>query len=54
MSSEELDIILELNLLDNGVNFILKGIDELFDEGHVLREYSSATDVSMNGLNMVC
>jgi hypothetical protein len=49
MSSEELEITLELNLLDNGVDFILKGIDELFDEDHVLREYSSATDISMNG-----
>jgi hypothetical protein len=40
---------LELNLIDNGVNFILKGIDELFDEDHVLREYSKATDISADG-----
>jgi hypothetical protein len=47
MSSEQSDIILELNLLDNGVDFILKGIDELFDEEHVLREYSTATDIAI-------
>ncbi len=49
MSSEESDITLELNLLDNGVDFILKGIDELFDEEHVLREYSTATDITLTG-----
>jgi hypothetical protein len=49
MSSEETDITLELNLLDNGVDFILKGIDELFDEDHVLREYSTAIDITLNG-----
>lgn len=49
MSNEELDTTLELNLLDNGVDFILKGIDELFDEDHVLREYSDATDITMSG-----
>jgi len=49
MSDEELDTTLELNLLDNGVDFILKGIDELFDEDHVLREYSNATDITMSG-----
>lgn len=48
MSSEELNTTLEINLLDNGVDFILKGIDELFDEDHVLREYSDATDISDN------
>ena len=47
MSSEESDIA--LNLLDNGVDFIFKGIDELFDEDHVLREYSTATDISLSG-----
>ena len=49
MSKEESDITLELNLLDNGVDFILKGIDELFDEDHVLREYSTATDITISG-----
>ncbi|MEH2294929.1 hypothetical protein [Nostoc sp.] len=48
MSNEESETILELNLLDNGVDFILKGIDELFDEAHVLREYSSATDITIS------
>lgn len=49
MSNEESDVTLELNLLDNGIDFILKGIDELFDEEHVLREYSTATDISLSG-----
>ncbi len=49
MNSEESDITLELNLLDNGIDFILKGIDELFNEDHVLREYSTATDISLSG-----
>jgi hypothetical protein len=48
MSSEESDSILELNLLDNGMDFILKGIDELFDENHVLREYSTAKDITIS------
>lgn len=49
MSKKESDITLELNLLDNGVDFILKGIDELFDEAHVLREYSTAIDITISG-----
>jgi hypothetical protein len=49
MSIEETETVLELNLLDNGVDFILKGIDELFDENHVLREYSTATDITLSG-----
>jgi hypothetical protein len=31
-------------LLNNGLDFILKGIDELFDD-YVLREYSEAVDI---------
>ncbi|MBD2728566.1 hypothetical protein H6G96_20150 [Nostoc sp. FACHB-892] len=48
MSNEKSDSTLQFNLLDNGVDFILKGIDELFDEDHVLREYSSATDITIS------
>lgn len=48
MSSEESDSILELNLLDNGMDFILKAIDELFNEDHVLREYSTAKDIPIS------
>lgn len=48
MSNEESDITLELNLLDNGVDFILKGIDELFDEEHVLQGYSTAIDITID------
>jgi hypothetical protein len=53
MSSEQSDITLELNLLDSGVDFIFKGIDELFDEDHVLREYSTAIDISLSGYKYV-
>jgi hypothetical protein len=49
IDNEKDDVTLELNLLDNGIDFILKGIDELFDEYHVLREYSAATDINTNG-----
>ncbi|MEH2002102.1 MAG: hypothetical protein V7L00_25775 [Nostoc sp.] len=48
MSNEKSDTTLQFNLLDNGVDFILKGIDELFDEAHVLREYSSATHITIS------
>jgi hypothetical protein len=48
MSSEETEDILELNLLDNGMDFILKGIDELFDEEYLLREYSTAKDITIS------
>ena len=48
MSVEDSDSALKLNLLDNGVDFILKGIDELFDSDHVLREYSTATDITIS------
>jgi hypothetical protein len=41
MSAEKYSSELELNLLENGIDFILKGIDELFNEGHVLRGYSN-------------
>jgi hypothetical protein len=46
MSTEELNSTLHLNLLDNGIDFILKGIDELFDEDYLFREYSTATAIS--------
>jgi hypothetical protein len=49
IDTEKSDAILEVNLLDNGVDFILKGIDELFDEDRVLREYSTAIDINFNG-----
>jgi hypothetical protein len=45
MSHQEPNIKVELSLLENGLDFILKGIDELFDEEHVIREYSTATDI---------
>jgi len=48
MTDENTDISLELNLLDNGIDFILKGIDELFDEGHVLMGHSNPVDISIN------
>jgi hypothetical protein len=45
MSHQEPNIKVELSLLENGLDFILKGIDELFDEEHVIREYSTTTDI---------
>ncbi len=43
--TESSNIQLELSLLNNGLDFILKGIDELFDDDYVMREYSSAVDI---------
>jgi hypothetical protein len=40
---------LELNLLDNGIDFILKGIDELFDEKYTINGYYGALGVSPKG-----
>ncbi|WP_157867376.1 hypothetical protein [Gloeothece citriformis] len=48
MNDEKIALILEINLLDNGMDFILKGIDELFDEDHMLRGYSTATDITIS------
>ena len=44
-NAESSNIQLELSLLNNGLDFILKGIDELFDDDYVLREYSQAVDI---------
>ncbi len=44
-NTESSNIQLELSLLNNGLDFILKGIDELFDDEYVMREYSSAVDI---------
>ncbi|MEG4453570.1 hypothetical protein [Microcoleus sp. N9_A1] len=44
-NTESSNIQLELSLLNNGLDFILKGIDELFDDDYVMREYSSAVDI---------
>jgi hypothetical protein len=44
-NAESSNIKLELSLLNNGLDFILKGIDELFDNYSVLREYSTAVDI---------
>lgn len=44
-NAESSNLQLELSLLNNGLNFILKGIDELFDDDYVMREYSSAVDI---------
>lgn len=44
-NAESSNIKLELSLLNNGLDFILKGIDELFDDDYVMREYSSAVDI---------
>ena len=44
-NAESSNLKLELSLLNNGLDFILKGIDELFDDDYVMREYSSAVDI---------
>lgn len=44
-NAESSNLPLELSLLNNGLDFILKGIDELFDDDYVMREYSSAVDI---------
>jgi hypothetical protein len=44
-NAESSNIKLELSLLNNGLDFILKGIDELFDDDYVIREDSSAVDI---------
>lgn len=46
MDSEKLDADLEIKLLDNGIDFILRGIDELFDSDYELKGESVATHVS--------
>jgi hypothetical protein len=48
MNANSADVTLELNLLDNGIDFILRGIDELFDDSHTLKGYSDPVDVSLN------
>ena len=48
MTNKKTDVLLELNLLDNGIDFILKGIDELFDDDHVFSAHSDPTNVSAN------
>jgi len=44
-NAESSNLQLELSLLNNGLDFILKGIDEIFDDDYVMREYSSAVDI---------
>lgn len=40
------EVILEINLLENGIDFILKGIDELFDARHSLRGYTDPVSIA--------
>lgn len=44
-NTESSNIQVELSGLNNGLDFILKGIDELFDDDYVLRDYSTAVDI---------
>jgi len=44
-NAESSNIKVELSLLNNGLDFILKGIDELFDNNYVMRDFSSAVDI---------
>jgi hypothetical protein len=38
-NAESSNIKVELSLLNNGLDFILKGIDELFDNNYVMRDF---------------
>lgn len=49
MEENNHDHIFELSLLENGIDFILKGIDELFDEDFELRGYVNPLGVSQKG-----
>lgn len=49
MTQNDADVFLTLNLLDNGIDFILKGIDELFDEKYNINGYYGALSISPNG-----
>jgi hypothetical protein len=44
-SQEYKEFHIEINLLENGIDFILTGIDELFDEESTPRGYTNPTDV---------
>jgi hypothetical protein len=46
MAGNESEHTFQINLLENGVDFILKGIDELFNEDMTLREYVNALDIT--------
>lgn len=46
MNVEDTNYNLEISLLQNGIDFILKGVDELFDNDFELRGYVNALDVS--------
>lgn len=48
MSNDDPDVVLELSLLDNGIDFILKGIDELFDDNYIPFGYSDPAKVLPN------
>lgn len=49
MTQKDTEIFLKLNLLDNGIDFILKGIDELFDEEYIINDYYGALHISPSG-----
>ena len=43
---QDSEFLVELRLLENAIDFILKGIDELFIDSNELRDYVDPTDVS--------
>lgn len=49
MDTNDSDVLLELNLLENGIDFILKGIDELFDEKNIIHGDYSALQIPSSG-----
>ncbi len=54
MSQNDDEVSLKLNLLDNGIDFILKGIDEIYDETYDSESYYGALDVPPSGYKYGC
>lgn len=52
--SIEKDFTFELDLLENGIDFILKGIDELFDNEYFLHDPKVATQFSTENYKYGC
>jgi hypothetical protein len=48
MDVQQSKSVLELNLLDSGVDFILKGIDEIFERNYVLKGYAQEEGVILS------
>jgi hypothetical protein len=47
-------VTFRLNLLENGLDFVLKGVDELFNEEHFLSDYKLPTQFSSQNFKYGC